>query len=102
MTLGSSRLYVPFVVALLAVATIVRVMDPFFVRALRLIAFDWYQQLHPQSYDPELPVRIVDIDEASLSRIGQWPWPRTTMRDLVVNLAGKGAAVIGFDVLFAE
>jgi adenylate cyclase len=102
MILGSNRLYLAFVIAMLATATIVRVIDPFSIHALRLLGFDWYQRLHPQSYDPELPVRIVDIDEASLSRIGQWPWPRTTMRDLVVNLAGKGAAVVGFDVLFAE
>jgi adenylate cyclase len=99
---GLNSLYLVFVVALLLVATIVRVIDPFSVRALRLLGFDWYQRLHPLSYDPQLPVRIVDIDEASLSRIGQWPWPRTMMRDLVVNLAGKGAAVIGFDILFAE
>ncbi len=102
MRLGSSRLYVALVVALLAAAMIIRVVDPFFVHALRLIAFDWYQQLHPQTYNPESPVRIVDIDEVSLSKIGQWPWPRTTMRDLLLDLTSKGAAVIGFDVLFAE
>ncbi len=102
MRLGFSRLYVALVVALLAAAMIIRVVDPFFVHALRLIAFDWYQQLHPQTYNPESPVRIVDIDEVSLSKIGQWPWPRTTMRDLLLDLTSKGAAVIGFDVLFAE
>jgi adenylate cyclase len=43
---------------------------------LRLIAFDYYQRLDPQPYDPNLPVRIVDIDEKSLAMFGQWPWPR--------------------------
>ena len=33
---------------------------------------------------------------------GQWPWPRTTVRDLVQGLASKGASVVAFDVLFAE
>ena len=61
----------------------VRAIDPFFVRALRLIAFDTYQQLAPQVYDPKPPVRVVDIDEASLGKLGQWPWPRTKLRDLV-------------------
>src|SRR5512144_1505143 len=97
-----SRLYVALVVALLAAAAIIRVVDPLFVHALRLLAFDLYQQLHPQAYDPDSSVRIVDIDEVSLSRIGQWPWPRTTMRDLLLDLTDKGAAVVGFDVLFAE
>src|SRR5947209_13963201 len=102
MTVSTTRFYVLCVLALLAAATLVRAADPFFVRALRLIAFDSYQQLAPQSYDPRLPVRIVDIDEPSLARLGQWPWPRTKVRDLLLELTGKGAAVVGFDILFAE
>src|SRR6266852_5437686 len=102
MTVPATRFYLLFVLALLAAATLVRAVDPFFVRALRLIAFDSYQQLAPQSYDARLPVRIVDIDEESLAKLGQWPWPRTKMRDLLVELTGKGAAVVGFDILFAE
>ena len=54
------------------------------------------------SYDPNLPIRVVDIDEQSLAKIGQWPWPRTTVRDLLSELTAKGAAVVAFDVLFAE
>jgi adenylate cyclase len=102
MTVSARRFYLLFVLALLAAATLVRAVDPFFVRALRLIAFDSYQRLAPQSYDARLPVRIVDIDEESLAKLGQWPWPRTKMRDLLVELTGKGAAVVGFDILFAE
>jgi adenylate cyclase len=102
MHLTSTRLYVVFIFLLLSAATVVRVIDPFFVRGLRLLSFDWYQRLHPESYDPKVPVRIVDIDEASLARIGQWPWPRTIMRDLLLELNRKGAAAIGFDILFVE
>jgi adenylate cyclase len=102
MSLSRTRFYILFVLALLAAATLVRAVDPFFVRALRLIAFDSYQQLAPQSYDARLPVRIVDIDEESLAKLGQWPWPRTKVRDLLVELTGKGAVVVGFDILFAE
>ena len=94
--------YLAFVSALIAGAIVLRYVDPFFVRALRLIAFDHFQSLDPPKYDPSLPIWIVDIDEASLAKIGQWPWPRTTVRDLVAELASKGAAVIAFDVLFAE
>src|SRR6266849_6485653 len=99
----STRLtYISLAVALIGGALLLRYMDPFFVRALRLIAFDHFQQLDPETYDPNLPIRIVDIDEKSLSMIGQWPWPRTTVRDLLAELAAKGAAVVAFDVLFAE
>jgi len=94
--------YIALVSVLIAAAISLRLFDPFFVRALRLIAFDAYQRLHPEQYDPNLPIRIVDIDEQSLSKIGQWPWPRTTVADLLLALASKGAAVVGFDILFAE
>ncbi|MCB1503274.1 MAG: adenylate/guanylate cyclase domain-containing protein [Bauldia sp.] len=90
------------VIGVLAGATALRVADPFALQAMRLIAFDSFQRLNPQSYDPTLPVRIVDIDEASLERVGQWPWPRTTVARLLTTLRDQGAAVIGFDVLFAE
>jgi len=86
----------------LALAVLLRGVDPYFVQALRLIAFDSYQHLAPQPYDPDLPVRIVDIDPESLARFGQWPWPRTIMRDLVVRLTERNAAAAVFDVLFAE
>ncbi len=99
---GQSGFFVVLVVVLIALATSVRVIDPFVVSAVRQLTFDWYQRLDPQSYDPQLPIRIVDIDEASLARIGQWPWPRTVVSDLLSNLAHRGAAVVGFDVLFAE
>jgi adenylate cyclase len=95
-------IYISLVLVLIGGAVLLRYLDPFFVRGLRLIAFDHFQQLDPPPYDPKLPIRVVDIDETSLSKIGQWPWPRTTMRDLLLALTSKGAAVVAFDVLFAE
>ncbi len=94
--------YVAFTFALIVGAIALRYFDPFFVRSLRLIAFDSYQRIDPEKYDPSLPIRVVDIDEQSLAKLGQWPWPRTVIRDLVLALGSKGAAVIAFDVLFAE
>src|SRR5215471_1651470 len=103
MTRRATRLiYLLFVFVLIGGGILLRYADPFFVRALRLVAFDNYQRLDPEPYDPKLPIRIVDIDEKSLSLLGQWPWPRTTVRDLLLALASKGAAVVAFDVLFAE
>src|SRR6266516_2091017 len=95
-------IYISLVIALIAGAILLRYADPFFVQALRLVAFDHYQRLDPVAYDPNLPVRIVDIDEKSLAIHGQWPWPRTIVRDLLLGLTSKGAAVVAFDVLFAE
>jgi len=80
----------------------VRSTDPAVLGALRTIVFDEFQVLHPRPFDPELPVRIVAIDEASLDRIGQWPWPRARLAELTQRLAEMGAASIAFDVIFAE
>lgn len=48
-------------------------------------------------------VVIVDIDEASLAKVGRWPWSRRDMAKLTTNIIDTGgAAVLGFDVVFAE
>jgi adenylate cyclase len=80
---------------------VLRFWDPVPIEALRLRTFDLYQLMKPRQ--PTLrPVTIVDIDEASLAALGQWPWPRTLIADLVTNLTGQGAVAIGFDVAFPE
>lgn len=68
---------------------------------LRNNLFDQFQRWHPRHY-VEVPVRIVDIDDASLERLGQWPWPRQRLAELVDRLQAAGVAAIGFDVIFAE
>jgi adenylate cyclase len=78
-----------------------RVAAPGFVGRLSLLAFDFYQRAAPRQAT-DLPIRIVDIDEKSLRAIGQWPWPRTVIAELVRKLGADGAAVIAFDIVFAE
>jgi len=68
-------------------------------QALRNLLFDQYQRWQPRAY-VDAPVRIVDIDEESLARLGQWPWPRTRIAELLEKV-GKTAHV-AFDILFAE
>jgi adenylate cyclase len=78
--------------------------DPYPVQFLRLKVFDFYQQTKPRELPPpeRKPVTIIDIDETSLTKVGQWPWPRTTIAKLVQNTMQMGAAVIAFDIVFAE
>lgn len=75
--------------------------EPLALQTFRHHGFDQYQRWRPRDYVP-VPVRIVDIDEASLAKTGQWPWPRTKLAQLVDQLDKQGAAAIGFDVVFAE
>ncbi|MDJ1157015.1 adenylate/guanylate cyclase domain-containing protein [Chelatococcus sp. SYSU_G07232] len=76
--------------------------EPMPVRALRDLVFDSYQRLAPRPYDPAAPVRVIDIDEESLARLGQWPWPRVRLAELVDRLREAGAAAIALDILLAE
>jgi adenylate cyclase len=50
----------------------------------------------------ERRVVIVDIDEASLRKVGPWPWARTTMADLAERLSQAGAAVQVYDIGFPD
>jgi adenylate cyclase len=78
-----------------------RVADPAPIEEFRVRTFDTFQVLEPRVKTAR-PVRIVNIDEKSLAKFGQWPWPRTVVADLVNNLTQLGPAAIGFDVMFAE
>lgn len=102
MKFGGRGFYVLLVTGVIAALVAVRALDPFFVQALRLIAFDSYQRVAPPVFDKSVPVRVIDIDEQSIARIGQWPWPRTVMADLLKKLTAKGAAAVAFDVMFPE
>ncbi|MBF0153567.1 MAG: adenylate/guanylate cyclase domain-containing protein [Magnetococcales bacterium] len=68
---------------------------------MRNIAFDAFQRWQPRTYQ-DAPVRILDIDDVSLEKLGQWPWPRTMQAELVQRLQDLDVAAIVFDVVFAE
>ncbi|GAB4234502.1 MAG: hypothetical protein OHK0028_10750 [Deltaproteobacteria bacterium] len=48
------------------------------------------------------PVAVVDIDETSLRRLGQWPWPRYRIARLLGRIREAGATAVGLDMVFAE
>ncbi|HET7681856.1 MAG TPA: adenylate/guanylate cyclase domain-containing protein [Xanthobacteraceae bacterium] len=85
----------------LSAVTVLRALDPGPVTQLRERSFDIYQHLQPRPY-ADFPVRVVDIDEASLAQYGQWPWPRTLLAQFVQRLSDLGAAVIALDMIFPE
>jgi adenylate cyclase len=87
-------------VAILA-GGLVYLLEPLPLQILRNAVFDQYQRWHPRAYQA-VPVRIIDIDDESLQQLGQWPWPRTRIAELVGKLQAAGALAIAFDVIFAE
>ena len=80
---------------------LLRIWDPPPLEELRNRSFDFFQVAKPREIQ-SWPVAIVDIDEESLKTLGQWPWPRTTIADIVNRLVNLGALVIGFDIVFSE
>jgi adenylate cyclase len=92
----------PFAILVLAVvAVLVATTEPRPVEALRHAGFDAYQRLLPRVRQAA-PAVIVEIDERSLARHGQWPWPRSLLAHLVERVqAGKPFAV-GLDLIFPE
>ncbi len=85
----------------MAVCAFVRLADPLPARIARELLFDQYQRLKPRAYDPQ-PVRIVDIDEASLAAIGQWPGGAPISPASSIACTRLGAASIAFDMVFPE
>lgn len=87
--------------ALLIGFAALRVFDPAPIEELRVRTFDTFQVIDPRVKTAR-PVTIVDIDEKSLAKLGQFPWPRTRIADLITNLTRLGAVVIAFDIVFSE
>ncbi len=87
--------------ALLVGLAALRVADPPPIEELRVRIFDTFQRFEPRVKTAR-PVAIVDIDEKSLAKLGQWPWPRTRIADMIAGLTRLGAVVIAFDVIFSE
>ena len=81
--------------------------------AILLLALGWtpMQRLDLLSYDVLAPARhpaaiddvvVVAIDDASLARLGQWPWSRRVHAQMIDRLREGGAAAIAYDVLWVE
>jgi adenylate cyclase len=87
--------------AVLALALALRVFDPGIMETLQLKTFDLYQKLKPRETQ-RLPVAIIDIDEKSIAQLGQWPWPRTVIAELIEKATAAGAVAVAFDVVFSE
>jgi len=96
-----SWLHILLPLAILGLAIAARLSEPVAVVNIRAMVFDTFQRIEPREYTP-LPVRIVDLDDASLEKIGQWPWPRTVVAKMVTRLTELGAAVVVFDIVFSE
>jgi len=83
------------------IALIMFFIDARFLRFMELKALD-LRMFSRGKLPPGGETVIAVIDEKSLSEFGRWPWPRTTLAQLVDKLKGYGAKAVGFDIVFSE
>jgi len=89
-----------FLCAVLAGLVLVA-LDTFDFKArISNVVFETYMKAKPREASGQLV--FVDIDDESLSKIGQWPWSRNKIADMITNIDRAGAAVIIFDGVIAE
>ena len=89
----------PLTILLLGVG--LQLSQPYPVTFVRNLVFDQYNRWQPR-LEQGSPVIFVDIDEASLRQIGQFPWPRNIFGELIAKMTAYGSSAIAFDILFAE
>lgn len=70
-------------------------------KAARQLLFDQYQRRYPRIPATQ-PVTVVDIDEETLATVGQWPWPRNRLADLINAIAALKPLAIGLDIYMPE
>lgn len=88
-------------IAGLSAALAVALMVLFGGHLLRQPLYDLFQTVAPGP-DVSRRVHVVVIDADSLRDVGGWPWTRFYLARLVEQISDRGAAVIGFDMLFPE
>jgi len=87
--------------AAVIVTAVLAVFPPAFLGRLDNAAYDILLR-SIRTQQPGGRVVIVDVDERSLSTIGQWPWRRDLIGRLIARLREMGAATVALDIVFAE
>jgi serine phosphatase RsbU (regulator of sigma subunit) len=88
-------------IALLVALALLIAAEPTWNQWLRSAWFDGLQMAMPRKI-ASMPATVVEIDERSIARLGQWPWPRTVLAELVRDIEGSGPAAIGIDILMPD
>ena len=83
----------------LVVILSIRIADPVFVESVRLRYFD---QLIVNQPAVDIPVHTVNIDEASLDKYGQFPFPRDIYATIIKDLYARDAGLVVFNILMPE
>ncbi|MFH0909701.1 MAG: adenylate/guanylate cyclase domain-containing protein [bacterium] len=94
----------PVAIVGVSLTVILLVLGASQVRLVRDLAYSVYGILLRQNSEPlkSDQVAVIDIDEPSIRKFGQWPWPRFLLAEMTDKILGAGATVLAFDMVFAE
>ncbi|WP_440916096.1 CHASE2 domain-containing protein [Candidatus Pelagibacter sp.] len=85
---------------LLTLLIFLKILNPAFIKSVSYLSFDLYQKVFVEKKDSE--VVIIDIDEQSLGKFGQFPWNRRVFAKILDQLNIHNPKAIGFDIFFTE
>ena len=94
----NTNYFIFFAILLLLIS--LKIINPPFIKSVSYLSFDLYQKVFVKKKDSN--VVIIDIDEKSLGKFGQFPWNRTVFAKILDQLNTSDPKAIGFDVFFTE
>jgi adenylate cyclase len=89
-----------FSFAVLIGLVVLRINDPFFIETARLKTIDYYQRTQPKQISEN--IIVVEIDEKTLEKEGQWPFPRQVIAKAIKKAFDNQAQLVVLPVIFAE
>ena len=87
--------------SILFLLIVLKNINPNFIKSISFLSFDMYQKVFTKS-KKNSGVIIIDIDEKSLGKFGQFPWSRSVFAKIIENVSATNPKAIGFDVFFSE
>ena len=94
----NTNYFIFFAILLLLIS--LKIINPPFIKSVSYLSFDLYQKVFAKKKDSD--VVIIDIDEKSLGKFGQFPWNRTVFAKILDQLNTSDPKAIGFDIFFTE
>ena len=94
----NTNYFIFFAILLLLIS--LKIINPPFIKSVSYLSFDLYQKVFVKKKDSD--VVIIDIDEKSLGKFGQFPWNRTVFAKILDQLNTSDPKAIGFDIFFTE
>ena len=92
--------YFVFLIILILLITI-KIFNPPFIKSISYLSFDLYQKVFVED-KKDTEVVIIDIDESSLGKFGQFPWSRSVFAKILDQLNNSSPKAVGFDIFFTE